>query len=175
MSAIFLIGFRGSGKSALGKRAAEILEVPFVDLDEIFRGKFGEIKDFVVEKGWDEFRQKEAEILQNFAHSASSEQAGFSGIIATGGGIIELEKNREFLAKQKTIFIDLPLEVLLHRLTKKAEKRPRLEAGKDLETEIRENFLRRLPLYQKSAKFSFSPNPELSKTANAENLAGFLK
>ncbi len=166
MSAIFLIGFRGSGKSALGKGAAEILEVPFVDLDEIFRGKFGEIKDFVAEKGWDEFRQKEAEILQNFA--------GFSGIIATGGGIIELEKNREFLAKQKTIFIDLPLEVLLHRLTKKAEKRPRLETDKDLETEIRENFLRRLPLYQKSAKFSFSPDPELSKTANAENLAGFL-
>jgi len=98
MPAIFLIGFRGSGKSALGKGAAEILNLKFIDLDEVFCEKFGEISEFVANNGWQEFREREAEILQNFA--------GFSGIIATGGGIVELAANREFLQNQSTIFLD---------------------------------------------------------------------
>ena len=166
MPAIFLIGFRGSGKSALGKGAAEILNLKFIDLDEVFREEFGEISEFITNNGWQEFREREAEILQNFA--------GFSGIIATGGGIIEREENRAFLKLQKTIFIDVPLEEIVFRLTKKMGNRPQLEAGKDLETEIRENLARRLPLYKKSAKLIFQPDIQLSKAENSAKLANFI-
>ncbi len=167
MMRIFLIGFRGSGKSTLGKGAAKILDLPFVDLDEIFREKFGDISEFVAKNGWENFRQKESEILQ--------ETKKFRGICATGGGIIELAKNREFLKTEQTIFIDIPINELISRLTKKEGSRPRLEADKDLETEIRENFARRLPFYREVAQLTFQPDLDKTKVENSAKLAEMIE
>jgi len=166
MIQFFLIGFRGSGKSALGRGAAEILDLEFIDLDEVFTEKFGDISEFVAKNSWDKFRKKETVILL--------EKSKFRGICSTGGGIIESEKNRKFLKKQKIIFIDVPVEEIILRLTKKMGSRPQLEKNKDLETEIRENFTRRLPLYQEITKLTFQPDINKTKEENSAKLAEII-
>ncbi len=78
---IFIIGFMGSGKTFLGKKLAENLNLPTFDLDqEITREQNCSIKEIFRTEGEDTFRKIESHILLNWHKE---------GIIATGGGIVE--------------------------------------------------------------------------------------
>ncbi|MCK4956546.1 MAG: shikimate kinase [Candidatus Cloacimonetes bacterium] len=111
---IFLIGFMGSGKTYLGKKAASELKLSFYDLDNEIEKKTGlSISKIFENKGERYFREIESEILLNWDKP---------GIIATGGGVIEMEKNRNFLKKQKTIWLDVDWETIYSRIEK--SKRP---------------------------------------------------
>ncbi|GEP74864.1 MULTISPECIES: shikimate kinase [Weissella] len=87
---VILIGFMGAGKTTVGQLLAEKTTLPFFDTDQLIVTQTGqtpgEIFAIVGELG---FRQLEQTILQ--------ENLTKSGIMATGGGIIELEQNRQLL------------------------------------------------------------------------------
>src|SRR4029450_13139855 len=62
---IYLVGFMGSGKTAVGRRVAEGLEMPFVDLDEQIERTSGKtIRALFEESGEAAFRTREAAYLE---------------------------------------------------------------------------------------------------------------
>jgi len=97
---IILIGMPGSGKSSVGKIIAEKLQREFIDTDdEIERIAEKPIPQIFEEDGEEKFREIETRALE--------ESSKLSGkIIATGGGIVKLERNHNLL-KQNSIIVFL--------------------------------------------------------------------
>ena len=117
---IFLIGPMGSGKSTIGKVLSERLEYDFYDTDKLVEKVVGKkIKEIFEQNGEQYFRLKESEELDKTRKLKNA-------VIATGGGIIENEKNRLFLKEEKkVIFLDSTIERQYDR-TKESQKRPLL-------------------------------------------------
>ena len=102
---IVLIGYRGTGKSAVGKRLADKLRMPFYDTDELVEREAGmSIRDMVAEKGWAYFRKRESEIVRKLALLQR-------GVVATGGGAVMDEGNCGII-KEHGLLIWLTADVM---------------------------------------------------------------
>ena len=114
---VYLVGFMGSGKTTVGRRVAERLQVPFVDLDaEIERTSGKTVRALFESVGEPAFRELESAFLQatrSLPHA----------VVATGGGSCMREENRRAIASLGTaVFLDVPLNVLLERLADKTDR-----------------------------------------------------
>jgi shikimate kinase len=154
---LVLVGMRASGKSTLGRRLAEHVSRPFVDLDEeLARRRGQDIDDFLRLQGEEAFRRAEAEVL----HWA----AGLAGhVIATGGGAVLCGPAFQSLAASGQVIY---LEVEATELVRRAALRPR-PALTDLppEDEVRALLQVRDPLYRAAADRIISaqaPDPILA-------------
>ena len=79
---IILTGMRGTGKTTLGQQIAQALKWNWLDVDHEFeRTNKTTVHEFVKEKGWDAFRQKEKEIALKAALQNHT-------VISTGGGTL---------------------------------------------------------------------------------------
>ncbi len=97
MKSIFFIGFMGVGKTTIGKRVGEIVELPVIDMDSyIERKEKKSIKEIFELQGEEYFRLLETTALNKLMN--------VEGIITTGGGIIEKEENRKTLAGNEFVF-----------------------------------------------------------------------
>ena len=107
-SNIILIGMPASGKSTVGKKLAELTGKQFVDTDlEIIKEEGTEISEIFATKGEAYFRDLEAKIVEEV-----SKLNGY--VIATGGGAILREENRDNLKQNgKIYFLDRSLELLV--------------------------------------------------------------
>lgn len=112
-SNIVLIGMPASGKSTVGKRLAELTGKQFIDTDnEIVKEEGAEISDIFATKGESYFRDLEAKIVEEV-----SKLNGY--VIATGGGAILREENRDNLKQNgKVYFLDRDLELLAPTATR---------------------------------------------------------
>ncbi len=129
MAHIFLYGPPGSGKTTLGKRLAESLRLPFVDLDQVVESRAGmSILQLMKQHGETAFREMESRALR--------EQSGRPDlVIALGGGTLLREENRALARRSGTIIcLMADYAQLLPRLQADANPRPLL-AG-DLGTEL---------------------------------------
>ncbi|NQT65577.1 MAG: shikimate kinase [FCB group bacterium] len=105
---IFLIGFMGVGKTYLGKKLADILNLEFHDLDrEIEQKAELDVNDIFNLKGENIFRELESAILLGWDRP---------GIISTGGGIVELKENRDFLKSKKVIWLNPSWKIIRSRI-----------------------------------------------------------
>ncbi len=153
MNNINLIGYRGSGKSAVGLRLAEILRRPFVDSDAVVveRVKLS-IAEFVVNSGWESFRKLETEVLKDCCQQDKV-------VLATGGGVVMASENRSLLKKNGTTFwLQANFQTTLQRLDKDPQTsslRPPL-SSLDLKEEILLGLKQREPLYRETADFIVS-------------------
>lgn len=146
--AIF-VGLRACGKTTLGKAVSEKMGREFIDTDELVQQKAGKtIEQIVEEKGWDAFREMETEAL---ADALSGEPK----VIATGGGIVLSEQNRQMLIEGGPVFYLLATTLLLvDRLTKDmnpAQRPPLTELP--LTQEVGDLRRERDPLYMQVANF----------------------
>ena len=86
-----MTGFMGAGKSAVGRRLAERLGVPFVDLDEEIEKRAGlRVREIFEWHGESEFRRLEQETLR-----ATGELEDV--VVATGGGTVTFEANARWI------------------------------------------------------------------------------
>ena len=114
---IYLVGFMGSGKTAVGRRVSERLGVPFVDLDtEIERTSGRTVRAIFDELGEPAFREREAAFLEG------TEALG-NFVVSTGGGSWIPEPNRRTITKLGTaVYLDVPFDVLGIRLSGKTDR-----------------------------------------------------
>ena len=151
MRNIVLIGYRGAGKTAVGKVLARKLGFTFLDTDEMIEARTGRsIGEIVREKGWPFFRGLEREVLVDLGPVETA-------AIATGGGIPEDPENRETLRRLgRVVWLTAATEETLRRLQGDGTtetRRPPLE-GTDLEGEIERTLARRIPCYEAAADWT---------------------
>ena len=141
---IYLIGMMGSGKTTVGIKLSEKLKKTFIDLDSEIEESAGKtISELFDENGEDHFRLIESEKLKIFSES----------VIACGGGVVLMEKNRHFIKENGTaILLTARMEELSHRL-KGSDNRPLL-AHKKSENALKNIWLKRQMDYLNTADFS---------------------
>jgi shikimate kinase len=147
MNNLFLIGYRGTGKSTVARLLAERLGWGYVDADALLEEKHGRtIRQIFADEGETGFREKEQTILAEICK-------GGRQVVATGGGVILRKENRDQLrAAGKAVWLRADPETIWQRLQAcrtTAERRPPLTVG-GLE-EIRELLEHRQPLYEQCA------------------------
>jgi shikimate kinase len=121
--AAYLLGFRGAGKTTLGRFLAAELGARFLDLDQIFEAEKGEGTVAWIERnGLGSFRAEEARLLRRVEEEL---RAGAPAtIVSLGGGIVEGEASREVLLASPApkIWLDVPAEELWRRLSRRPER-----------------------------------------------------
>ncbi|CEG22950.1 Shikimate kinase [Planococcus massiliensis] len=112
MKRIYLIGFMGCGKSAVGRRLSFLMKLPFYDMDkEIVRQTGMTIPEIFDQYGEEHFRDLETAFLENFSNSRC--------IISTGGGVAMRERNRKIMRETGLVlFLDAPFREIWRRIHK---------------------------------------------------------
>jgi shikimate kinase len=120
-SAIFLLGYMGSGKTTVGRALSKRLGWRLEDLDHRIEAEAGcSIADIFRDQGEAAFRRVEQTALQN----ALRELHDIPAIIALGGGTFIQPENFEIITSYggKTIFLDAPVEELWRRCQEAVER-----------------------------------------------------
>jgi shikimate kinase len=168
MGPIFLIGYRCTGKTSTGKYLAELLNKGFLDTDLVLESTYETtIAQMVERHGWAYFRAKETETLVTLDLKDAP-------VIATGGGIILAEENRQFLTQKGTVvYLYAPASVLTDRIRKdenNTERRPDLTRD-SLALETQNMLEIRNPLYQALAGISIDTEKYDPKAAALQIIA----
>ena len=110
MRSILLIGFMGAGKSTIGNTLAKKLGYPLIDLDDLITEKIGmPINTYFDQHGEAAFRQVETAVLKDNLTT--------DAIVATGGGIVVNELNRNLLKSHpQVIYLQADSETLIRRI-----------------------------------------------------------
>ena len=157
---IVLIGFMGSGKSSVGRLIAGRLGFQFVDTDALIVERAGmEIPEIFERDGEAHFRDLETAVLESLAHRDRC-------VIATGGGVVLRERNRELLEELGfVVLLTASEDVIFERVSRNA-KRPLLQTPNPRET-VSTMLAARLPAYEATAQWTLD-NSTLSHAAAAE-------
>jgi shikimate kinase len=138
--AIVLVGMMGAGKSSIGRRLAQRLDIPFVDADneiEIAAGM--SIEDIFATRGEPEFRAGEARVIARLLE-------GGTQVIATGGGaFMNADTRAAIKTKGISVWLKADFDVLMRRI-KRRNDRPLLQID-DPEAKLRELIDLRYPTY----------------------------
>ena len=141
---IFIVGPMGSGKTTVGKIVADELFLDFHDTDVSIEDGTGVTIDWIFDiEGEEGFRKRETATLKEMV-------ALNSIVLATGGGIVTEEENRELLSSRGTVFyLHTPLIIQIQR-TAKDRDRPLLKDKdpKEVLTELQKS---RQTLYEEVA------------------------
>lgn len=137
---VALVGLMGAGKSAIGKRLAARLGLPFVDADDEIEHAAGcTIAEFFEKYGEAEFRAGERRVIARLLDEPPH-------VLSTGGGAYMDPETRALMrAKAITVWLRADLDVLFDRVRKRTH-RPLLRQGDP--REILANLMnQRYPIY----------------------------
>lgn len=162
---IFLIGMRGSGKSAAGQAVANRLKVAFLDADEEIARRAGKsIAQIFASHGEKEFRRLERELMREVLLSPEEPHV----IVATGGGCILDDEIRALLKNHPgVVWLDANISLLAARI--RGSARPSL-TGREPAEEVAQIFAEREPHYRDCACLRID-----SSTKNIEEVADVLE
>ncbi len=138
---IILLGFMGTGKSAVGRVLAQRMERPFIDLDEEIERRVGlPILDIFRTQGEASFRRCESDVAADIA-------ARRGCVVSTGGGVVLDPANIEILGRGGVLIcLTATVPTLLARLADD-EQRPLLPSG-DRGAAAERLLRERMPLYE---------------------------
>ena len=137
---LVMVGLMGCGKSAVGRRLAAKLALPFVDADEEIEKAAGKsINDIFSEHGEAHFRERECKVIARLLGQGPQ-------VLATGGGaFINPETRANISSHGISIWLKAELPVLMKRVGKR-DTRPLLKTG-DPEATMRKLIEVRYPIY----------------------------
>ena len=146
-SLLYLIGYRGAGKTTVGRLLAKRVGWDFIDADVVLEREAGRsIKEIFAQEGEAGFRDRETENLRKLARQADC-------VIATGGGIVLRTENRQQMKDTGYIvWLTAPVETIAARIDadpSTTDRRPNLTIGGT--EEIEELLRKREPLYRACA------------------------
>ncbi|MEN6443446.1 MAG: shikimate dehydrogenase [Methanoregula sp.] len=162
MKRVVLVGFRGTGKTEVGKRLAREKNVPFFDTDDLIEQKTGRsIPDIFHDNGEKRFRDIEREVIASLPLTGA--------VISTGGGVVADPINMERLrADSSCVLLTADIATIEQRLTKKP--RPPL-TGLPLHEEIAEMIDRRRQQYRAAVDFCIDTSETSPDVATQQVLA----
>ncbi len=137
---IVLVGLMGAGKSSIGRRLAEKLDVPFVDADhEIEIAADKTIPEIFKDHGEAYFREGERRVISRLIENGAQ-------VLSTGGGAFVNEETRQGIqARGISVWLKADLSLLMKRVMKRAD-RPLLQTG-DPEAVMQKLMDQRYPIY----------------------------
>jgi shikimate kinase len=137
---IVMVGLMGCGKSAVGRRLAQRLGLPFVDADEEIEKAAGKsIEDIFEDHGEAYFREGERKVLARLLRSKAQ-------VLATGGGAYMNAETRAAIAETGiSVWLKADLPLLVRRVAKR-NNRPLLKNG-DPEAVMQKLMDERYPTY----------------------------
>jgi shikimate kinase len=165
---IVLIGYRGTGKSVVGKLLSARLQMPCIAMDKTIVKRAGmSIPEIVQKHGWPYFRNRESEMALELA-------GGDNIIIDTGGGVIERVENMEALQRNSRIFwLKASVDTIVSRI-QGSKKRPALTPGKTFTEEVAEVMKQRIPKYKSAAHYEIDTD-ELTPEQIADRIIDIWK
>jgi shikimate kinase len=137
---IVLIGLMGAGKTAVGRRLANRLDLPFLDADtEIEQAAGASISEIFAEHGEAYFRQGERKVIARLLENGPQ-------VLATGGGAyMNADTRASIKAHGLSIWLKADIKVLMKRVGRR-DNRPLLAAG-DPEKVMKNLMEERYPVY----------------------------
>ena len=143
---IVLFGFRGAGKSTIGRILSKRLHRRLFSLDSlIIKDTGSSIPEIVNQHGWPRFREIEATLIQSIAKMHRN------AIIDCGGGVVLNPENVRLLKLQgRIVWLTANIDEIVKRIHKDPN-RPSLHEGVSFEEEQRKVLFERKPLYQAAA------------------------
>ncbi len=146
---IFLIGYRGAGKSTTGNILAGLLQASFVDTDRELEKKWkATIADMVCTHGWEVFRKREKQMFARIVQKDNQ-------VVATGGGMVLDPDNRKLIRTRGLgIWLKADAGIIAGRLGRDCDfldARPRFDGRVSLMEETRNTIKAREPLYGECA------------------------
>src|SRR4051812_44505989 len=143
---VALVGMRGAGKSAIGRRLAEQFGVPFFEQDQLVERAAGlSLADIFSLHGEAYYRRLAREVLARFLSETEA------GVLATGGGIVTDREAWRMLQKRcTTIWLRAAPEDHWQRVLQQGDTRPG-DASADARSELRALLLGREPLYAQAS------------------------
>jgi shikimate kinase len=148
---LFLIGYRCTGKSTIGKSIAMTIAWSFVDSDILVIKECGKsIKDIVDTEGWKAFRRMERSALKQICTKDRQ-------VVATGGGVVLDAANiKAMKTSGMVIWLGATAETIQKRMLQDKNSgnfRPALTDKGRME-EIEDMLLKRTPYYESACDFS---------------------
>lgn len=137
---IVLVGLMGAGKSAIGRRLAQKLALPFVDADhEIERAAGCTIEEFFARHGEAAFREGERRVMARLLDQPVH-------VLATGGGAFIDDATRALVRQRGiSVWLRAELPLLFDRVQRRAN-RPLLKQG-DPKQVLEQLMQKRYPIY----------------------------
>ena len=161
---LFLIGPMGAGKTSIGRRLAEHLKLPFLDLDVVFEERTGASIALTFDiEGESGFRKRESALLAELV-------SGRGLILSTGGGAILEAGNRELLRNNGfVVWLDTDVDTQLRRLH--ADRHRPLLMGADRRQRLMQMAALRNPLYAETADLRIAASATGSAAAMARHVS----
>ncbi len=118
---LVFVGLMGAGKSAIGRRIATKLDLPFLDADNEIEAAAGKtISDIFQEDGEPYFRDREEKVIERLLIEGPC-------ILATGGGAFISQTTRQLILSQAiSVWLKADLDVLMERVGRR-DHRPLLK------------------------------------------------
>jgi shikimate kinase len=116
---LFIIGYKSSGKTTIGRKIAQKLGMDFIDLDELIEKREGKtVPELYTQNGNEEFRNMEWEALKEVVEKENI-------IVSTGGGAPCHCDNMNLMEKKgEVLYIELDDDTLISRLKFATKDRP---------------------------------------------------
>ena len=149
-TSVALIGFMGTGKTAVGRELSVVLGKQFIETDELIERKAGKsITQIFEQDGEIAFRELEIEVTKAVAATKNA-------VIACGGGLVLNKINIDRLRQEAVIiYLTASPRVILQRTTNDVEERPLLKVTNPTGA-INELLKFRKPFYERAADISIN-------------------
>jgi shikimate kinase len=164
---IYLVGPMGAGKSTIGRVLAAELHLSFRDSDKVIEDRTGADIPWIFDmEGEEGFRDRESAVLEELSRNKDT-------VIATGGGIILRQQNREVMKSSGYVcYLTASIEQLVER-TSRDKKRPLLQVENPRQ-KIIDLVALRDPLYAEAADFVINTDKRSPKLV-AQEISALVK
>ena len=168
---LYLVGYRCTGKSSVGRLLAEAMAWTFVDMDQELVKEAGiPIDEIVDSRGWKYFREQEGKLLQRLSEATKQ-------VISTGGGVVTVPENIAIMRDSgKVVWLHASPDTIAARMeedSNTAGQRPPLHGNSSV-VEIEEILAERLPLYDEAMNLQVETD-DLSVEEVSESIIRWLK
>jgi len=168
---LYLIGYRGAGKSSVARELAEILEWEMASSDQIIVQSTGKtIAEIFSESGEEYFRDLESAVVEELSQRTKT-------IVDLGGGAVIRPQNRERITKSGiVVWLRAAPEVLWQRIASdpvSSAQRPQLSNSSGLE-EVRKILEARHSIYADCAEHTIDTD-RLSPQEIAQEVVCYME